>query len=75
MPLELIKNSNDDPLIVSVNMPMGEVYCYIWRLQVGRISLIFLDTNIKENKSDQVKKITNALYGGDREKRIQKEVI
>ena len=75
MPLKLIKDTNGQPVIISVDMPVGRVNCYIWKLQVGRVSILFLDTNIKENTKDEVKKITNALYGGDRETRIQQEMI
>lgn len=39
------------------------------------MKIIFLDTNIKENKSDNIKNITDSLYGGDRETRIQQEIV
>ena len=75
MPLELVKDTDGHPITISVQMPVGLVYCYIWRLAVGRISMLFLDTNIKENTKVEIKNITNALYGGDRETRIQQEII
>ena len=75
MPLTLMCDSKNEPIKIYVDMPIGSVCCYIWKLNVGRINMIFLDTNVKENKSEQVKGITNALYGGDRETRIQQEVV
>jgi starch phosphorylase len=75
MPLNLMRDSKGEPIKVYVDMPIGSVCCYIWQLNVGRINMIFLDTNVKENKSEQMKSITNALYGGDRETRIQQEVV
>ncbi|MDR0926734.1 MAG: alpha-glucan family phosphorylase [Ignavibacteria bacterium] len=75
MPLTLIRDDKDEPIKIFVDMPIGRVFSYIWQLNVGRIRLLFLDTNIEENKSTQMKSITDALYGGDRETRIQQEVI
>ncbi|MCL2039151.1 MAG: alpha-glucan family phosphorylase [Bacteroidetes bacterium] len=75
MPLELLKDNEGKPITISVDMPIGRAYCYIWRLVVGRVSMLFLDTNINENAKEEIKNITNALYGGDRETRIQQEII
>jgi starch phosphorylase len=75
MPLELVKNDSGKPITIYVDMPIGRVFCYIWRLRVGRITMLFLDTNIKENTGEDTKNITDALYGGDRETRIRQEVI
>ena len=41
---------------------------------MGRIPLYLLDTNVTQNSPDD-RKITGALYGGDRELRIQQEIV
>ena len=75
MPLVLLRDDKGEPCKIYLNMPIGNVCCYIWTLNVGRINMIFLDTNVKENKDSRIKLITNSLYGGDRETRIQQEVV
>jgi starch phosphorylase len=62
------------PLQVSVEFPGRLVHARIWRAQVGRIPLYLLDTNVAGN-SPEDRKVTGALYGGDRELRIQQEIV
>ncbi|MEW5978850.1 MAG: alpha-glucan family phosphorylase [Acidobacteriota bacterium] len=62
------------PLLVSVDFPGRTVHAKVWRLQVGRVPLFLLDTNIPENAPED-RGITDALYGGDKETRIQQEII
>lgn len=74
MPLELLRGENDQPIRVEVEFPDRTVSCQIWRALVGRISLYLLDSNVLENSpSDQG--ITDTLYGGNEEIRIQQEMI
>ena len=75
MPLTLVRDNDDEPLKISINMPIGPVYCYIWQLNIGRTKIYFLDTNIKENNKQEIRAITNQLYGGSREMRIQQEIV
>ena len=46
----------------------------VWRAQVGRVSLYLLDTNVDGNP-DWARTITDKLYGGDREHRLQQELV
>ena len=74
LPLEPVKDDSGDPLSIDVDFPGRKVYAQIWKVQVGRIPLYLLDTNIDRNsRSDR--NITGALYGGDRELRIQQEIV
>ena len=75
MPLLLVRDENGEPLKVYIDMPVGSVCCYIWQLNVGRTKIYFLDTNVQENANPEIRKITNQLYGGDRETRIQQEIV
>jgi starch phosphorylase len=45
-----------------------------WRVQVGRVTLVLLDTNLPENPRD-IQDVTDELYGGDVELRIRQEVV
>lgn len=74
MPILLEKDKEGKPLTISVDLPGREVKAQIWRVNVGRIQLFLLDTNIPLNqKEDQ--DITDQLYGGDREMRIKQEIL
>jgi starch phosphorylase len=46
----------------------------VWRAQVGRIPLYLLDTDVDGNP-DWARAITDKLYGGDREHRLQQELV
>jgi len=66
----------DTGKIVRVPMGRGEsVAARIWKQQVGRIQLYLLDTDIPQNKSSRQRALTRHLYGGDREYRIQQEIL
>ena len=74
--LPLIPETKQDgsPLLVSVPMPGREVWMRIWRIQVGRMPLYLLDTNIPQNTPDD-RQITARLYGGDHDMRIRQEMV
>ena len=62
------------PVTVQVDYPGRKVTAQVWRAQVGRAPLFLLDTNIPAN-SRQDQDITDELYGGDLEMRIQQEIM
>jgi glycogen phosphorylase len=74
--LPLIAETKPDglPLLVSVPLPGREVWMRVWRLNVGRIPLYLLDTNIPQNNADD-RQITARLYGGDHDMRIRQEMV
>jgi starch phosphorylase len=61
---------------LKVRVPMGKrnVVAKIWRLDVGRVPAYLLDTDVPDNRPAD-RKITQRLYGGDNETRIQQEII
>lgn len=74
LPLAVERTPNGDPVTVSVELPGRSVTAQIWRVNVGRVPLFLLDTNIPQNaEGDQ--DITDQLYGGDRETRIEQEIL
>ncbi len=74
MPLERELDAANRPLLVSVPFPGREVKLQIWRAQVGRVPLYLLDSNVPENAPED-QRITYQLYGGDKETRIQHEIV
>ena len=74
LPLHLECDDEGKPLMVRVAFPGRMVTAQIWRAQVGRVSLYMLDTNIDQNRGAD-RDITDQLYGGDQEMRIQQEIL
>ena len=61
--------------VVHVQLPSGQVAIRIWTLDVGRIRMLFLDTNAPENERAEDRGITSQLYGGDNDTRIRQEIV
>lgn len=65
----------DRQLHVSVSFPGDRVVdIAVWVAKVGRVSLLLLDTNLETNDHD-LREITDRLYGGNEEHRIQQEIV
>ncbi len=75
LPLTLMRDEQGAPLRISVSMPGRELYAVIWRVQVGRVQLFLLDSNIEENSLPEDRDLTDRLYGGDRRTRIRQEIL
>jgi len=76
MAMVLMRKPNGDPMLISVQLPNGNCYAQIWKLQVGRVTLYLLDTNVTENNTyTEYRDITDQLYGGTTETRIQQEIL
>lgn len=59
-----------------ITVPIGrrQVQVRIWRVQVGRVPLYLLDTDVPTNAPSE-RRITSRLYGGDHTLRIQQEIL
>lgn len=73
-PMELVTGKDKTPLKIDLDFPGRKVRLQVWKIQVGRVPLYLLDTNVPEN-SEEDRKITRALYGGNVETRIQQEIV
>jgi starch phosphorylase len=62
------------PLLIGIAFPGREVRARVWRIQVGRVPLYLLDTNIPQNTPED-RTITARLYGGDTDMRIRQEMV
>jgi starch phosphorylase len=75
LPIVLERDGDGKPITISVDILDHPVYAQIWRVQVGRIPLYLLDTNIPLNPREEDHDITDQLYGGDRELRMKQEIL
>ena len=74
IPVEQVLNEDGTPMILAVPYPGRNIYCNIWRVNVGRVKLYLLDTDNAMN-SEFDRPITHKLYGGDWENRIKQEYL
>jgi len=74
LPINPIKDENDEFQMISIALPGRTLYARIWRVDVGRIPLYLLDTDFDLNQP-QDRNITHTLYGGDNENRLKQELL
>jgi starch phosphorylase len=74
LPLEDVRDPAGEPVVVRVELADREIVAAVRRIQVGRIPLILLDADVPENPED-LRAVTSALYGGDKEMRIRQELL
>ena len=60
--------------MISVQLPGRDVYAKVWRLQIGRIPLYLMDTDVPQNDPAD-RELSARLYGGDMEMRVAQEVV
>jgi starch phosphorylase len=61
-------------VVVEVDLAGVTAQVQVWRVDVGRVPLYLLDTNVPGNPPDVVS-VTNRLYGGDEQHRLRQEII
>jgi len=61
-------------VVVEVELPGRTIYAKVYRIQVGRISLFLMDTDIHPN-SPKDRELSARLYGGDDEMRVAQEIV
>ena len=74
MPVEQVSDENGKALTISVQLAGRAVKAFVWKINVGRVPLYLLDTNVPENTPED-RHITSHLYGGDQEMRIRQEIV
>ena len=74
LPIEQLTEQDGQPMVLEVPYPGRIVYAHIWRVNVGRIKLYLLDTDLDTN-SEWDRPITYQLYGGDWENRMKQEYL
>jgi phosphorylase/glycogen(starch) synthase len=74
LPIRRLKDKNDVPIVVELDMPGRQVYAQAWLVQVGRVSLYLLDTDLPLNLPED-RKITARLYEADRDVRLRQEIL
>jgi starch phosphorylase len=74
LPVRPLLDGDGKPMMISLRIEGREVRVRCWSVEVGRVPLFLLDTNIHEN-APRDQEITSNLYGGDLEMRIKQEMV
>jgi len=72
-PLWLMQDGGKD-ILIQVALPDRLVYARIWKVQVGRVPVYLMDTDIPQNVSGD-RELTARLYESDPDKRISQEIV
>lgn len=75
LPLTLLREDDGTPARVSLALPGGRtLHAHVWVAAVGRVPLLLLDSNVPGN-DEAARKVTDRLYGGGGEHRLQQELL
>ncbi len=75
LPMSAVMNPDGSEMVVSVPVGDTEIFVKVWRIDVGRVHLYLLDTNVPQNTSPEFRETTHQLYGGDLHTRIRQEIV
>jgi starch phosphorylase len=73
-PVEQAATADGHPCVIAVPLGNRSVLVSVWLVRLGRVKLYLLDTDLEEN-APWDRELSARLYGGDRETRIQQEII
>lgn len=74
LPMEPVLDEKGQPVVVSVDINMSEVFFQAWRVNVGRVPIYLIDANRPENEQ-RFRDLTLRVYGGDSSTRIMQEIL
>jgi starch phosphorylase len=75
LPLALLREEDGEPCVVTIALPGGRsLHAHVWRASVGRVPLLLLDSDVPGN-DDGARAVTERLYGGGGEQRLQQEML
>lgn len=75
LPLTPVTRADGTPITISVDLPLGRCHAQIWRMNVGRVPLYLLDTNVPQNTDERLRDVTDRLYGGTVDTRVMQEMM
>jgi starch phosphorylase len=74
LPIRRVLGQDGQPLTISVEFTGREIYAAVWLVQVGRVPVLLLDTDIPDN-ADSDRPVTHILYVRGREMRLHQELM
>jgi len=74
LPMEPAISKNGEPVTIQIDTRGSSIRAKVWRVKVGRIDLLLLDSNVQGNAPED-RELTSRLYGGDGRVRIRQELL
>lgn len=74
LPINPVKDEKGEDLTIYVKFPKRRLYLKVWQINIGRVKLYLLDSDIPKNNEED-RNVTLRLYGGDQEMRIRQEIV
>lgn len=74
LPLIPVRDKNQQWIMIDIDLPGRKLHAKVWKINVGSVPLYLLDTDIELNSNDD-RKITGELYGGDWDNRLKQEIL
>jgi starch phosphorylase len=74
LPLRPARDAHDQEIVLHLPLDGHTLHVKVWRAEVGRATLVLLDTNILQNRAEH-RPITFDLYGGDTDMRLLQEFV
>lgn len=74
LPMEAVLDAKGEQLTCMVQIATSQVKFKVWQVNVGRIPLYVMDTNLPENE-EHYRDLTLRVYGGDSTTRIMQEIL
>ena len=74
VPARTARTPSGEEVFVRVELPGRVVTAKVWHIQVGRVPLYLLDTDVDPNAPED-RELAARLYGGDQEMRLSQEII
>jgi len=74
LPMEVALGTDGAPVTIEILTSNGSLRAKLWRVKVGRVDLLLLDSNVEGNAPED-RELTSRLYGGDGRVRIRQELL
>ncbi len=74
LPIKPATDQEGDPILIDIETRTGHIKIKVWKVQVGRVPLYLLDSNVEENDPED-RQLTSRLYGGNERTRIRQELV
>jgi starch phosphorylase len=74
LPIQKVTEAAGNDLLIDVPGPGGMIHACVWKINVGKIRLLLLDTNLPENP-EHIRSITSRLYASQGDIRVAQEAL
>lgn len=74
LPMEPAIGLTGEPVTINLETRSGNIAARLWKVAVGRITLLLLDSDVEGNQPED-RELTARLYGGDSRVRIRQELL